>query len=90
MRADLFLKCDCYGEGVLIAEEDLAGGVELSFWVQGMGDPTRLSFSQKLHWCWYMIRKGRPYGDMVLLKREKVQQLHDFLEELLNESSVLD
>ena len=73
-----FLICDCYSHGLLI--ERLHDGEEvcLSLFERGLSGRT-LGWSERLKWCWQILRYGKPWSDYVILNTENQKKLKEFL-----------
>ena len=74
----IFLICDCYEHGLLVEKFKHENEVSLSLFERGLSGRT-LGWSERLRWCWQIIRYGRPWSDFVILNEENKQQLKDFL-----------
>lgn len=53
--------------------------LEITIWQH----PPCISLIDKLKWCWEIIRWGCPYGDFAILRKEKIIELRDYLNEVL-------
>jgi hypothetical protein len=69
-----FIKCDCWGEGMLITKFDDEEELYFSYWRQGI-DPIKLSWWMRLKLCWMALAKGNYYEDQVILNKEKATEL---------------
>lgn len=78
-----YIQCSCGGE--LISLEKWDGGIYLSIWERGYRDNNKLTFFERLLWCWKIIKSGRAFGDCIILDDNKVDELIESLEELKNE-----
>ena len=80
-----FLGCECHTEGLVI-EEDFDHEYKpfhifyISFWSYGRGGH-RLGLWDKLRYCWKIFTTGSPYGDMIVLHRDKALELAKYLQE---------
>ena len=64
-----FIKCACSSEALCLekdAEDDL---LYVSIWERGAHHDNRYNWKQRFKHCWYVLTKGRPYGDQVVLDR---------------------
>lgn len=80
----LYVRCSCYGEGLMVEtdlEENNWFRLDISFWHRGFSNPTYLSLKDKIRFCWRIITKDRPYGDMVCLNIEETLKLRDYINE---------
>lgn len=91
----LFISCDCYSEGLWImpdywahppeSPEDKLEDLDISFWSRGMGNPSNLRWKDRFRFIWQVLRHGRPYGDQVMFRKEKVIQLRDYLTKVIED-----
>ena len=54
--------------------------VSLSLFERGLNGRT-LCWSERLRWCWQILRYGKPWSDFIILNTENQKQLKDFLNE---------
>lgn len=73
-----FLICDCYEHGLLVEKFKDENEVSLSLFERGLKGRI-LSWSERLRWCWQIVRYGRPWSDYVILSEENQKQLKEFL-----------
>jgi hypothetical protein len=73
-----FLICDCYGHGLLLEKFDDEEEVCLSLFEKGLNGRT-LCWSERLRWCWQILRHGKPWSDFVILNIENQKKLKEFL-----------
>jgi hypothetical protein len=73
-----FLICDCYQHGLLVEKYPHDEEVCLSIFERGL-EGRILSFSERLRWCWQILRYGRPWSDFIILNTENQKQLKEFL-----------
>lgn len=76
MRDSGFFRCDCYGEGINVCEDD--GLVYLSFWSEGHCHPRQ--WRDRFRLIWKIIRTGEPYKDQVVVRSENVPALVELLQ----------
>jgi len=81
-----FIKCDCYGEGMLITKFDDEPCFYFSFWRQGL-DPVKLTFWMRLKLCYLALFKGQYYEDEVILNEKSAKELADWLNENNNDDN---
>lgn len=65
----IFIKCSCGAESLCLEKDQEDDLLYVSIWERGYGKDNRLSWRQKIRHCWYVLTKGRPYGDEVVLDR---------------------
>jgi len=70
-----FYECSCMGEGVMLSfeqeekkDDKLDYFIDLAFFQHGKGG--KLSFRQRLRHCWYTLKNGTPFCDMVTLDKK--------------------
>ena len=72
-----FYQCDCGSEGIMMSyeyEEEGVAFVDLAYFQEGFGS-RKLSFFQKLRWCYHILKTGQPWHDMVLLNQNTAKRL---------------
>jgi hypothetical protein len=87
----LFLRCTCFTEGLLVEVDKEFGSEDLiyfTYWSIGFGDPRGLSWKNRIRFCWRVLTKGKPYSDMVCLKKEQIHELIRYLNPLLKKKAV--
>ena len=72
------IKCACYHEILHLEWDEELQQVYASIWAPYLID-TRMSWRQRLRYCWQILTKGRPYGDQLILEKQHVADLVDFL-----------
>lgn len=71
-----YYECDCHHEGIMLRHEIDEGfpQLELAFFSFGkVGE--NISLFERLRWCWYIIRRGFPYCDQIILRQETAREL---------------
>lgn len=67
-----FFNCDCHTEGLIV--DKLEDETCIALWSYGQrGD--KISFSNRLRWCWNILLNGLPWADCVILHETEVQRL---------------
>lgn len=74
-----FLICDCYEHGLLVEKFEGEDELYISLFERGL-DGRKLSFKERLRWCWQILIHGKPWSDFVILNTENQKQLKSFLE----------
>ena len=72
-----FLICDCYSHGLIVEKFD-DEEVCLSLFERGLTGRT-LGWSERLRWCWQILRYGKPWSDFIILNTENQKKLKEFL-----------
>jgi len=86
MKKEIFLECDCYSEGIKF-NYDNDGFLNISLYQRGFKPRTR-SWKEKLRWIWQIIKKDVPYDDEVMLSKDKVEILAQFMNEISPNNNV--
>lgn len=73
--------CSCYNEMLHLLYDDELDFLELSIWGYA-NDDNKLSWKNRLRYCWQILKTGRPYNDQIMLKREHAKELKQFIEEI--------
>ena len=76
MEKEKFISCECYSEFVRVAYDKEFDHFDLSIWTQPSMKP---SWKTKLGWIWRIIKHGSPYGDQVILNKDKAKELAEYL-----------
>jgi hypothetical protein len=79
MSKQLFIECDCYSEGIKLNYED--GLLYISLYQKGFKPRTK-SIKEKLRWIWQIITKDIPYDDELIISKDKIKQLSQFVNEI--------
>jgi len=80
MSKQFFIECDCYSEGIKFNYED--GLLSISLYQKGFAPRTK-TLKEKLRWILQIITKDVPYDDEVILSKDKIKQLSQFVNEIL-------
>jgi hypothetical protein len=72
-----FIKCDCHGEFIRMDYDPELAQFDMSIWtLQASSAP---SWKTKLRWIWRIIIHNSPYGDQVVINKDKAKELADYL-----------
>lgn len=79
----LFIKCDCYGHLLEIQKfqyEDnpLQSGLYITIWNFDQSNRP-MTWKERLRWCWYILRAGDPWADHIIVSKEKIQQISEYI-----------
>ena len=80
MSKELFLECDCYSEGIKF-NYDQDGLLNISLFQRGFKPRTK-TWREKLRWIYQIIIKDVPYDDEVIISKNKIKQLTQFMNEI--------
>lgn len=74
----IFVKCQCYSEGMSIDYDAQDDQYYFAYWKQGMTNQA-LGWKEKIRHCWNIIKTGKPFNDEVIINQEDANKLSDFL-----------
>jgi hypothetical protein len=77
-----FFKCSCSSEILRVSHDEELDLTEFSIWE--MQNSHKATFWQRMRWCWRILTEGSPYGDQVVLEKEGVANLVDYLVKIQN------
>ena len=72
-----FYPCDCGSEGIMMSYENEENGlpyVDLAYYQEGFAS-RKLSFSERIKWCYHIFQTGNPWCDMVILNQNTAKRL---------------
>jgi hypothetical protein len=82
--------CDCMSEGLVVVRQDEylddcegAPFIEIGYWEYGHGD-SRWNWWMRLRACWYILRKGTCWTDMVMFKKKTARNFANHILYLLS------
>jgi len=74
----IFIKCACQGEGMSIDYDSNDNHYYFSYWSYGLSS-RKLSWLSRLRYCWEVLWKGKPFNDELILTKEEVNKLENFI-----------
>jgi hypothetical protein len=77
----LFVKCECTTHLFEIQRfkyEDRDEGFYVSLW-SPQEWRTRLTWKERLRWCWNLIKNGTLWADNIILTNEKAKEVVDYV-----------
>lgn len=74
----LFIMCDCQDHALFVEAHSNDKSLWISLFERG-ADGKKMSILQRLHWCWYILKNGHPYTDMIIVDEIKAKELNRFL-----------
>ena len=80
----IFIKCSCGSEGIGIdydADDEL---YYFSVWSEGLSSKT-LTIKERIRYCWRVITKGKAFNDQLILTKQEVIKLDNFLLDCMRE-----
>jgi hypothetical protein len=72
MNDGVIFQCDCHGEMITLVKEKEDNFIMLSIWALGRYP---MSLWQRIRHCIYILKNGRPYGDQILLSKDKAEAM---------------
>ena len=79
---ELHITCSCHTHELHFEKDDELSVWFVSFWQRGYAVET--SWRYRLRCIWHILKTGRPYGDEVVLDKESIKELKDYLDEQLS------
>ena len=79
-----YIQCACSSELISLEQWPEEKQIYLSIWERGYRYNNKLSFFERLRWCWWILRKGRPFGDCIILNDNNTDEFIEALEEFKN------
>ena len=80
MNKELFIECDYYSEGIKF-NHDEDGLLYISLYQRGFKPRTK-TLKEKLRSIWQIIIKDVPYDDEVIISKDKIQKLTQFMNQI--------
>ena len=77
--SEKFLKCSCWGEGMLIVRFQGEDEFYFSYWKQGI-NPVKLSLWMRLKLCWLALFKGSYFEDEIILDKHTAREMVDWMD----------
>jgi hypothetical protein len=80
-RPATFIQCDCHHHALHIdryEDDEWDKGFEISIWDRS---PAKMPFPflERLRWCWWILRKGRPWADYLIIDDAKAKEISNFI-----------
>lgn len=73
-----FYECDCSSEGVVLSneyEDDNIPLLDMAFFNVSHFGKFPLSFKERLRWAWFVLKRGIPFLDCVVLNKKGAEEL---------------
>lgn len=87
MNKEIFLECSCYSEGIKFDYNKEENTLEISIYQRGLTPRTR-SWKEKLRWIWQIITKDNVYGDEIMLEKNNINRLVEFVNENIANNTI--
>lgn len=71
------VKCDCSAEALEIEYDKEENKFYFSFWQQGYR--FRLSWKERIRWCFRIIASGNPWTDSIIVGAVNARTIRNFL-----------
>jgi hypothetical protein len=75
----LFIVCDCKSEVLVLEYDHEYDLTELSIYENLSSYNYKMSFWQKFRYLYQILIKSRPYSDQIILNKEKIKHISNFL-----------
>ena len=80
----IFIKCACESEGLGVDYDSEDNLYYFSYWSCGFSNKI-LSIKDRVRYCWKVLTKGKAFNDEIVLTKEDVNRLDNFLLECTRE-----
>lgn len=77
-----YIECSCGSELITLEKWDDEAEIYLSIWERGYKDNTKLSWRERLRWCYRILRTGNAFGDQIVLNTESSEKLIQSIKKL--------
>ena len=74
------IKCSCGSEYLCLEKDEETGTTDICI-LTNQNLSSELNFDDRLRYIWKILTTGIPYTDQIILNKEGVNQLKDFLNE---------
>lgn len=74
-----FLVCECGQEALIIEWFTDEEQIYLSFFERGLYSQNKLSFLQRIRYCWKTLITGKPFADCMILDKQNTSKLIEVL-----------
>lgn len=71
--------CDCYSHCLFVEKDDEDNHFFISLFERGT-DGRKMSWKERLRWCFYILTKGTPFTDMIVIDSKKAKELAEFFD----------
>jgi len=78
---ELYITCRCYFHALHIERDDRVNEWYVSRWIRGYA--TETSWKYRIKCIWYILVHGRPYGDEIILNKQDMKELKNYIEHQL-------
>ena len=81
-----FVRCDCFGHALEVRRDmEIVDGkithknFEICIWERYGESNRKMSWRERIRWCWQVLRTGRPWADQVTISDDKAKKLAEFI-----------
>lgn len=74
-----FELCGCKSEVLVLEYDKEIGLMDLAIYEHTVSFNNKMDWRQKLRYIWQVIRHNRPYNDQIVLEKNQIQNLKEFL-----------
>ena len=78
----LFIPCDCRSEILMIEYDHEYKLADLAIYESYASHSNKMSFWQRIRYCWQVLRHNKPYADQIMLDNNQLKDLKSFLSTL--------
>ena len=78
---ELHLTCSCHCHQLHLEKDEEVGMWYVSVWQRGYSIET--SWRYRFRCIWHILKTGRPYGDEVVLEKQDMVELKEYIDEQL-------
>ena len=75
-----FELCDCRSEVLVLEYDSESGLMDLAIYEHSVSFRNKMNLYQKLRYIWQVCRYNRPYNDQIVLDKDQIQNLKEFLD----------
>ena len=84
----MYMQCDCCGEGLMLEDDPECKGVWIAQFTFGSYEDFRLTWRQRIRYCWQVLTKGQPFADQNTISYKKAKQVADFLHDVVGNEDI--
>lgn len=82
-NSTMFILCDCKSEILVIDYDSEIKMADLSIYESHASFSYKMSFWQKIRYIWRVLYRGKPYTDQIILNKEQLLQLKDYIDQIV-------
>ena len=85
--SEIFVKCDCHGEGMFVTRFEGEDEFYFSYWGQGI-TPRNMQIWERVKLCWKVLWTGNSYEDEIILSKDKAGMLAVWINTEINKEEL--